>query len=135
MRKVVVLVGAVVFVDTTFFAAITPLLPRYEEQFELTKASAGILTAAYPLGTLLGSIPGGWLATRIGVRPTVDQSGRVSIETHIFDLARDIYGSAIRVSFVQRLRDERKFESLDALRAQIDADCGRARVLFDRLSL
>jgi riboflavin kinase/FMN adenylyltransferase len=73
--------------------------------------------------------------TNIGVRPTVDDSGRVSIESHVFDLARDIYGSALRVSFVQRLRDERKFESLDALREQIDADCGRARVLFDRLSL
>ena len=71
MRKVVLLVGAVVFVDTTFYAAITPLLPRYAEDFDLTKASAGVLTAAYPLGTVLGSIPGGWLATRIGVRRTV----------------------------------------------------------------
>jgi MFS family permease len=71
VRKVVVLVGAVVFVDTTFYAAITPLLPRYAEDFDLTKASAGILTAAYPLGTVLGSLPGGWLATRFGVRRTV----------------------------------------------------------------
>jgi MFS family permease len=71
VRKVVVLVGAVVFVDTTFYAAITPLLPRYADDFSLTKASAGVLTAAYPLGTVLGSIPGGWLATRIGVRKTV----------------------------------------------------------------
>src|SRR4051794_8833095 len=71
MRKVVVLVGAVVFVDTTFFAAITPLLPRYTDDFDLTKASAGVLTAAYPLGTMLGSLPGGWLAMRFGVRRTV----------------------------------------------------------------
>jgi FAD synthase len=41
----------------------------------------------------------------------------------------------IRLAFIQRLRDERAFESLDALQAQIAADCGRARVLFDRLSL
>jgi riboflavin kinase/FMN adenylyltransferase len=73
--------------------------------------------------------------TNIGVRPTVDSSGRRSIETHIFNLDMDLYGTAIRVAFVQRLRDERAFESLDALRAQIAADCGRARVLFDRLSL
>ena len=46
-----------------------------------------------------------------------------------------LYGQPIRVGFVQRLRDERAFESLDLLRAQIDADCQRARVLFDRLSL
>ncbi|HXI32308.1 MAG TPA: bifunctional riboflavin kinase/FAD synthetase [Vicinamibacterales bacterium] len=73
--------------------------------------------------------------TNVGTRPTVDQSGRTTIETHIFDLDRDLYGQPIRVSFVQRLRDERAFESLDALRAQIDADCRRARVLFTRLSL
>jgi riboflavin kinase/FMN adenylyltransferase len=73
--------------------------------------------------------------TNIGVRPTVDQSGRVRIETHVFDFNRDLYGARVRVSFVQRLRDEQTFESLDALRAQIDHDCGRARVLFDRLSL
>ena len=58
-----------------------------------------------------------------------------TIETHIFDLDRDLYGAPIRVGFVQRLRDERAFESLDLLRAQIAADCRRARVLFDRLSL
>ena len=73
--------------------------------------------------------------TNIGTRPTVDQSGRTVIETHIFDLDKDLYGSTIRVGFVQRLRDERAFESLDLLRAQIDSDCRRARVLFGRLSL
>ena len=73
--------------------------------------------------------------TNIGTRPTVDSSGRATIETHIFDLDRDLYGVSIRVGFVQRLRDERAFESLELLRAQIDADCQRARVLFGRLSL
>jgi len=73
--------------------------------------------------------------TNIGTRPTVEQSGRTVIETHIFDLDKDLYGSTIRVGFVQRLRDERAFESLDLLRAQIDSDCRRARVLFGRLSL
>ncbi len=73
--------------------------------------------------------------TNIGTRPTVDQSGRGTIETHIFNLDRDLYGASIRVGFVQRLRDERAFESLDLLRAQIEADCQRARVLFNRLSL
>ena len=73
--------------------------------------------------------------TNVGTRPTVDQSGRTLIETHIFNLDRDLYGQSIRIGFVQRLRDERAFESLDALRAQIDADCQRARVLFTRLSL
>ena len=73
--------------------------------------------------------------TNIGVRPTVDQSGRVSIETHLFNVDRNLYGVRMRVGFVQRLRDERTFESLDALKTQIQADCDRARVLFERLSL
>jgi riboflavin kinase/FMN adenylyltransferase len=73
--------------------------------------------------------------TNVGTRPTVDQSGRTVIETHIFDFDRDLYGQSVRIGFVQRLRDERAFESLAALRAQIDADCRRARVLFTRLSL
>src|SRR5437764_2911897 len=73
--------------------------------------------------------------TNIGTRPAVDGSGRTTVETHVFNFDRDLYGSSIRVGFVQRLRDERAFESLDLLRAQIAADCQRARALFDRLSL
>ena len=73
--------------------------------------------------------------TNIGVRPTVDASGRATVETHIFNFARDVYGASLRIGFVQRLRDERAFETIDALRTQIGADCARARVLFDRLSL
>jgi riboflavin kinase / FMN adenylyltransferase len=73
--------------------------------------------------------------TNVGTRPTVDQSGRTVIETHIFNFERDLYGQSVRIGFAQRLRDERTFESLDALRAQIDADCQRARVLFTHLSL
>jgi riboflavin kinase/FMN adenylyltransferase len=73
--------------------------------------------------------------TNVGVRPTVDDSGRTTVETHIFDFNRDLYGSAVRIGFVQRLRDERAFDSLDALKYQIASDCSRARVLFDRLSL
>ena len=73
--------------------------------------------------------------TNIGVRPTVDQSGQLRIETHLFDIDQDLYGKTIRLAFIQRLRDERTFDGLDALRAQIAADCERARVLLSRLSL
>jgi riboflavin kinase/FMN adenylyltransferase len=73
--------------------------------------------------------------TNIGTRPTVDASGQTTIETHVFGVDRDLYGARIRLGFVQRLRDERAFASLDLLREQIDADCRHARVLFDRLSL
>jgi len=73
--------------------------------------------------------------TNVGVRPTVDQSGRTTVETHVFGFDQTLYGASVRLGFVQRIRDERAFESLDQLRAQIAADCDRARVLFDRLSL
>jgi len=73
--------------------------------------------------------------TNIGIRPTVDNSGRVTIETHVFGIDENLYGASLRVGFVQRLRDERAFDSLDGLREQISVDCDRARVLFDRLSL
>src|SRR3954465_2721026 len=71
MRKLLLLVSAVVLVDTSFYAAITPLLPELTDQFGLSKTGAGILAAAYPIGTFAGGLPGGWMAARVGVRPTV----------------------------------------------------------------
>jgi len=71
MRRLLLLASAVVFVDTAFYAAITPLLPSYAADLGLSKSAAGILSAAYPAGTFLGALPGGWLAARAGVRPTV----------------------------------------------------------------
>src|SRR3954462_11178837 len=71
MRKLLLLVSAVVLVDTSFYAAITPLLPDLTEEFGLSKSGAGVLAAAYPIGTFVGGLPGGWMAARVGVRPTV----------------------------------------------------------------
>jgi MFS family permease len=71
MRKLLLLVSAVVLVDTSFYAAITPLLPELTDEFGLTKTGAGVLAAAYPIGTFAGGLPGGWMAARVGVRPTV----------------------------------------------------------------
>ena len=51
------------------------------------------------------------------------------------DYARELYDSTVRLSFMQRLRDERAFADVDALRAQIEADCRSARRLFGRISL
>ena len=73
--------------------------------------------------------------SNVGTRPTVDTSGRTLVETHVLNRELELYGTRIRVGFVQRLRDERAFESLDLLKTQIAADCRRACVLFDRLSL
>jgi MFS family permease len=71
ISRLLLLVGAIVFVDTMFFAALTPLLPQYADELGLTKAGAGLLAAAYPLGAFLGGIPSGLTAARVGVKPTV----------------------------------------------------------------
>src|SRR5687767_6547699 len=72
--------------------------------------------------------------TNIGTRPTLGESGS-TIETHILAEVGDLYGRPLRVAFVQRLRDERRFEDVDALRSQIDADRQRAERLFARLAV
>jgi riboflavin kinase/FMN adenylyltransferase len=73
--------------------------------------------------------------TNIGVRPTFGDTEQPVVETHVLDLDKDLYGQTIRLSFVQRLRDERGFPDVDALRAQIDADVRGARRLFRQISL
>src|SRR4051812_21072183 len=71
VRRLLLVVSAIVFVDTTFYAVVAPLLPHYADELDLSKASAGILLAAYPAGTLVGSLPSGVLAARVGARRTV----------------------------------------------------------------
>jgi riboflavin kinase/FMN adenylyltransferase len=73
--------------------------------------------------------------TNVGLRPTFGDLTTPAIETHVFDFDRDLYGTRIRLAFLQRLRDERTFPDVDALRAQIEADCRSARRLFGRISL
>ncbi|MCV2216549.1 bifunctional riboflavin kinase/FAD synthetase [Thauera sp. Sel9] len=63
----------------------------------------------------------------VGVRPTATSSGRARLEVHLFDWTRECYGAHIRVHFLHKLRAERKFESFDALRAQIALDADSAR--------
>jgi MFS family permease len=71
MRRLLVLVGAIVLVDTMFFTALTPLLSHYVDELDLGKGGAGVLQAMYPAGALLAAVPGGMAAARFGVKPTV----------------------------------------------------------------
>jgi len=65
--------------------------------------------------------------TNLGVRPSVSTAGEVSVETHILDFDGDLYGKILPLTFRFKIRDERKFHSLDALRAQIKKDMQTAR--------
>ena len=73
--------------------------------------------------------------TNIGVRPTFESAGMVTIETHVLGFDADVYGARLSLSFIQRLRDERRFPDVDALREQIETDVRRAQRLFDNISV
>jgi len=66
----------------------------------------------------------------VGLRPTVDDSGRWLLEVHLFDFADQIYGRLVRVEFIKKLRDEEKYDTLDQLTAAIRSDADQARALF-----
>lgn len=71
MKRLFGMVAAVILVDTMFYAAITPLLADYADDLGLSKTGAGVLSATYAAGTLVAALPSGWLAARIGFRPTM----------------------------------------------------------------
>ena len=72
--------------------------------------------------------------TNVGVRPTVDTDGGVTVESHLLDQQGDLYGARCRVEFLQMLRPERRFESLADLRRQIARDGEAARAYFQSIS-
>jgi MFS family permease len=102
VRRLLLVVSVIVFVDTTFYAVVAPLLPRFADELGLSKASAGLLLAAYPAGTLVGALPSGLLAARIGPKRTVlaglGLMGAASVgfalghSAAVLDLARFVQG-------------------------------------------
>ena len=72
--------------------------------------------------------------SNIGLNPTFGEGPR-TIESFILDFDRDIYGASVRLSFVKKLRDEKKFDAVDQLVAQMYGDVGAARAIFDSLNL
>ncbi|HSE31790.1 MAG TPA: bifunctional riboflavin kinase/FAD synthetase [Pyrinomonadaceae bacterium] len=85
----------------------------------------------YVSGTL---IDGQWRrsVTNVGVRPTFGSVAEPSVETFVMDWSGDLYGDVVRVRFLHRLRDEKRFNSLDELKTQISRDVARANSYFSR---
>ena len=79
-------------------------------------------------------IEGQWRrsVTNIGVRPTFENNNEPSVETFVLDWDGNLYGNVVRVRFLHRLRDERKFNGLEELKRQIEYDLTRARRYFGR---
>lgn len=87
------------------------------------------LTGVYLVSVELDGKPWPGVAN-IGVRPTVQGDGNAHLEVHLLDFVGDIYGRRLTVAFHQKLRDEQRFASLEALKTAIHADVAAARALW-----
>ena len=72
--------------------------------------------------------------TNIGINPTITTEKTTKIETHIFFFENDIYGENIKITFISKIRDEKKFDSIKALREQISLDMEKAKTLHRNMS-
>jgi MFS family permease len=92
VRRLLILVSAIMLVDTMFFAALTPLLPHYADELGLSKQGAGLLTAAFGIGTLVGALPSGVFAARVGVKLTALVGlGLLSATSLVFGFAENVW--------------------------------------------
>ena len=90
------------------------------------------LRPAYGIYAVRGRLPDGRVlngAANLGIRPTFDPPKEL-LEPYFFDFAEDLYGQEIEVELIEFLRPEAKFDTLDALTVQMDADCDRARAIL-----
>jgi MFS family permease len=71
MRRLLVLVSTIIFVDVMLFTALTPLIPGYAEEFDLSKTGAGVLVGAFGAGAIIGGVIGGIAAARLGPKHAV----------------------------------------------------------------
>jgi MFS family permease len=91
MHRLLILASMMIFLDVVFFSAIAPLLPQYADDLGLSDAQAGILSASYAAGTLLASLPAGFVASRVGPRKTVIVGlGILGVASLVFGLAEQI---------------------------------------------
>lgn len=72
--------------------------------------------------------------SNIGLRPSVENTNEANCETYIIDFNGDIYGEDVSVEFIQRIRDEKKFENVELLKAQVQNDIKKAKTYFSKIS-
>ena len=96
---------------------------------------AQYLRPRYGIYAVTGTLPDGRIlkgAANLGIRPSFDPPKEL-LEPHFFDFAEDLYGQEIDVAFHAFIRPEAKFDDMDALMAQIAADCDAAKRLLSDL--
>jgi predicted MFS family arabinose efflux permease len=101
MRRLLPFVCVVVVVDTMLYAALTPLLPHFRDAYGLSKASVGVLVAAYGIGVFAGSIPGGVLASRAGARTAVLWGLSLVAGASVAVALADSYATLVAARFAQ----------------------------------
>lgn len=69
--------------------------------------------------------------TNVGCKPTIEGKNPVGVETHLFHVSENLYGEEVRVSFLKRVREERKFDTLEALKAQMEQDIQYGKAYFN----
>ena len=101
------------------------ILPHGHATHRQTALSGIFIVSVH--GVVAGALPG---VASVGVRPTVEDAGRVLLEVHLFDFVGDLYGKRLRVEFLHKLRDEEKYDDVARLTAAIAADARAARAWF-----
>jgi len=101
VRRLVVVISAIVFLDALLFGALIPLVPGYVQAFELSKLQAGLLVGAFGAGAILGGIPGGILAGKVGPKNAV-VAGLLLLAVATFGLA--LAGSPVTVGIARFLQ-------------------------------
>ena len=133
VEEVVALLGRSVFIDGAVLEGKRlgrtlgfPTL-NIEVENELVPSDGVYITAVH-IPSFARTFPA---VTNIGVRPTVYQNSLTTVESHLLDFTADVYQEQVRLFFLERVREERRFESTLELMAQIRRDVGQARLYFD----
>ena len=133
VEEVVALLGRSVFIDGSVLEGKRlgrtlgfPTL-NIEVENELVPSDGVYITAVH-IPSFARTFPA---VTNIGVRPTVYQNSLTTVESHLLDFTADVYQEQVRLFFLERVREERRFESTLELMAQIRRDVGQARLYFD----